>query len=606
MPRKIKELSLYEQPLGSSYVKSTGYQPGTPTRDFIFCMKNKKIRAENVLWSPTDDETDELIKCARDIHYFAENYVKIITLDEGLRKFKARDYQKEIYETVTNERFVIVLAPRQCGKTIAIVIAILWHAMFNDHFNISIMANKGKNSTGILKRVKLAYENLPYWLKPGIKSWAQTSIEFDNGSTISAGTTAEDSGRSESVNMLVLEEFAWVAPHIAKEFYTSAYPTISGGITSKLIIVSTPNGVGNTYHDIYSKAKRKVNQYTPITVQWDSVPGRDEKFKQKTIADIGQIKWNQEYECKFVGSITTLVDPGKLETILYEDPISIETKWGGQYRYWKSPEKLRTYGIGVDIGLGVGEDHSVCNIFDITDPFDVQQVAVWDSNIVGTIDFPAVIEELGNYWNKANLLIENNNMGDGVINDLWHDFEYDNIISYGQDRTRGIHSSRKTKTRACSHMKSMIEKGRVTLRDQKTIRELSSYSSTSTGGFAGDNSKDDHVTSMMWALYAVNKDIIDKIEYADESDQDQKGTELSTTLANKRTKAWYEDDEDDEDSNKGKSRREEDDQYDMPDFFSDKPKRISSSDKKVIPTKDVNRIKREDYNNMGYSQLFGK
>lgn len=257
---------------------------------------NKKIRPANIEISYTPEQILEIEKCIYDPIYFAENYIYINTLDKGVQLIELYDYQKKLITAIHENRYVICLLPRQSGKTTAFGAYLLHYCLFNDNKNILIAANKNRTATGIMNRIKLSYENIPTWMQEGVLQWNKQSIELENGCMVQVETTTEDSGRSGSYNFVMLDEFAFVEENIANAFYTSIYPTISSGETSKMVIVSTPNGM-NLFHKLYTDAVNKKNQFHPIEIKWNEVPGRGEDFKKNTIEDIGLESWMQEYEC---------------------------------------------------------------------------------------------------------------------------------------------------------------------------------------------------------------------------------------------------------------------------------------------------------------------
>ena len=238
-------------------------------------------------------QVKEYAKCLNDPAYFARTYVKIISLDKGLVNFDLYPYQEKMFDHFNDNRFSIVLACRQSGKSISSVVYLLWYAIFHPEKTIAVLANRGATAREMLARVTLALENLPFFLQPGCRALNKGSIEFSNNSRIIDAATSGSSIRGMSVNLLFLDEFAFVER--AAEFYTSTYPVISSGKDTKVIITSTANGIGNTYHKIWEGAVQKVNEYKAFTVNWWDVPGRDEEWKRQTISNTSQLQFDQEF-----------------------------------------------------------------------------------------------------------------------------------------------------------------------------------------------------------------------------------------------------------------------------------------------------------------------
>ena len=275
-------------------------------------LGNPLLKKANVPVEWTEEQILEYKKCMEDPMYFCVKYIKIVSLDEGLIPFNMFPFQKEMVGTIHNNRFTICKLPRQSGKTTTIVSYILHYVLFNPNMNVAILANKAATARDILSRLQLAYENLPKWLQQGVMSWNKGSLDLENGSRIVASSTSSSAVRGGSYNMIFLDEFAFVPHNVAEDFFSSVYPTISSGTTTKVIIVSTPNGM-NMFYKLWSDAESERNSYIPIEVHWSEVPGRDEKLKEETIANTSQEQFNREFECEFLGSVNTLIHPTKIK-----------------------------------------------------------------------------------------------------------------------------------------------------------------------------------------------------------------------------------------------------------------------------------------------------
>ena len=256
-------------------------------------LGNVNVKRDGVIHNFTQEEIQEYVKCSRDPAYFAKRYCKIISLDKGLVNFELYPYQEKMFKHFNEHRFNIVLACRQSGKSISSVAYLLWFAVFHSEKTIAVLANKGATAREMLARVTLMLEHLPFFIQPGCKTLNKGSIEFSNNSRIVAAATSGSSIRGMSVNLLYLDEFAFVER--ATEFYTSTYPVISSGKDTKVIITSTANGLGNIYEKLWTGAVQGTNQFNPFRVDWWDVPGRDKKWKEETIANTSQLQFDQEF-----------------------------------------------------------------------------------------------------------------------------------------------------------------------------------------------------------------------------------------------------------------------------------------------------------------------
>lgn len=249
-------------------------------------------------WTP--EEQIEFMRCAQDVVYFAENYVHIVHPVTGRQLIKLHDYQKRMLKNFQANRFNVVLSARQIGKTTCSAIYLLWFAMFNPDKKVAILANKQNTAAKIVSDIKMAYLEMPDFVKPGIEKFDALGITFDTGSAIFASATSEDAIRGHAIALLFLDEFAFVPENVADEFWASNYPTISTG--GSCIIVSTPNGTGGLYYDIWRKANlpeghEAKSAFVPYKVNWWEVPGRDDQWKKETISNIGKVRFAQEYGC---------------------------------------------------------------------------------------------------------------------------------------------------------------------------------------------------------------------------------------------------------------------------------------------------------------------
>jgi len=459
------------------------------------------LKAANVEMSFTPEQVQEWIKCADDPVYFTKNYIKIVSLDEGLVPFKMWDFQEDMINRFHANRFNIAKLPRQTGKSTTVVSYLLHYAIFNDNVNIGILANKLTTSRELLGRLQLAYENLPKWMQQGIVSWNKGSLELENGSKIMAASTSSSAVRGMSFNIIFLDEFAFVPTHIAEQFFSSVYPTISSGKSTKVIIISTPNGM-NMFYKLWHDAERGKNEYVTTEVHWSQVPGRDAKWKEQTIANTSQRQFTQEFECEFLGSVDTLIAASKLRTMVYDDPITNNNK--GLVVY-ENPQKEHDYIVTVDVARGVGSDYSAFLVFDIT-KFPYRLVARYRNNEIKAIMFPTIITDIAKGYNRAYVLTEVNDIGDQVASMMHFDLEYDHILMCamrgragqivgtgfsGKKTQLGVKMSKTVKKVGCLNLKTFIEDDKLVIPDYETIAELTTFISKRDSFEAEEGCHDD-------------------------------------------------------------------------------------------------------------------
>jgi len=462
-------------------------------------LGNPNVKRDGVEQQWTADEVREYAKCMKDPSYFAETYIKIVSLDKGLVPFNLYPYQREMFDHFNDNRFSIVLACRQSGKSISSVVYLLWFAIFHPEKTIAILANKGATAREMLTRITLALENLPFFLQPGCKTLNKGSIEFSNNSRIIAAATSGSSIRGMSVNLLFLDEFAFVEN--AGEFYTSTYPVVSSGKTSRVIITSTANGIGNIYHKLWEGAVQGTNEYKSFRVDWWDVPGRDEEWKRQTVSNTSELQFDQEFGNTFMGNGNTLIAGDKLLQLKSSNPLY---RQDGVSVYHK-PVEDHEYIMTVDVAKGRGQDYSTFNIIDITErPF--KQVAVYRNNMISPLLFPDIIYKYANTFNKAYVVIESNDQGAVVANGLYYELEYENthVESMVKAGAIGVMMNRKIKRIGCSNLKDLIEQNKIEVLDSDTIVELSTFVARGSSYEASDNNHDDLVMNLvMFSWFAT-------------------------------------------------------------------------------------------------------
>lgn len=467
---------------------------------------NTLVANQNYTHQYTQFELTEFSKCLNDPKYFIETYVKIITLDKGIQPFLLWSYQHKMIDNYYNNQFCISLTARQMGKSVTVAAVILHHALFNEDWKIAILANKSEQAKSILGIIKNMYEQLPKWLQQGVAEWNKYSVELGNGTKIFAAATTSDSIRGQSINFLYLDEFAFVANDV--EFYTSTYPVITGGNSSKVIITSTPNGL-NLFHKLYSQAERKLNEFVPLKVLWSEHPHRDAAWKQKTINNIGLAQFRVEFECLFLGSGGTLIDGEVIERLISAEPQHI-SKNGSLIKMFKPPEPGHRYVITVDSAEGTGNDNSSISVFDTNSrPFEL--VFTFVDNNIKPGDFAYRVHELSLKYNHAYIVVENNSVGALVCRELWHTYENEGLLSTdNKDNVTfssidfGIRTTKRTKKTGCRVLKLLVESGDLIINDEDYIDEISTFARIGkTDTYAAiRGKKDDRVmTLVLFAWY---------------------------------------------------------------------------------------------------------
>jgi len=462
-------------------------------------LGNPNVKRDGVQHNYTQEEVKEYKKCMDDPVYFATKYLKVISLDKGLVPFRLYPYQEKMFDHFNSNRFSIVLACRQSGKSISSVAYLLWYACFHSEKTIAVLANKGSTSREMLARVTLMLENLPFFLQPGCKALNKGSIEFSNNSRIIAAATSGSSIRGMSVNLLFLDEFAFVDND--SEFYTSTYPVVSAGQSTRVIITSTANGIGNVYHKIWEGAVQGTNEFKPFRVDWWDVPGRDDEWKRQTIANTSELQFQQEFGNTFHGTGNTLISGDKLLQLKAQDPIYVKEN----VRLYEDAISNHDYMMFVDVAKGRGQDYSTFNIIDVTArPF--KQVGVFQDNMISPLLLPDLIYKYASMYNNAYVIVESNDQGSVVCNGLYYDLEYENVFveSLVKANSIGVTMTRKIKRIGCSTMKDMVEENKLTIVDANTIIELSTFEAKGSSYEARPGNHDDLVMNLvLFGWFAV-------------------------------------------------------------------------------------------------------
>jgi hypothetical protein len=479
----------------------------TDTQDVDFKGYNgnpllKKVR-KNISWTP--EMVEELIKCKNDPIYFAEKYVQIVHVDFGLIPIKLYDYQKEIIEKITNNRRVTVVTSRQAGKTTTAAAVILHYILFNEHKIVALLANKGDAAREILNRIKLSYEALPDWLQQGVTKWNEGSIELENGCKVIAAATTSSSIRGKSIALLYIDEAAFVENWDA--FFSSVFPTITSGETTKMLFTSTPNGLNHFYKTCMG-AQEGTNGYQYVEVPWQRVPGRGEAWHQETLSsmDWDYEKFAQEFECAWLGSSGTLISGACLKTLVPKTPINSKA---GLSQYFLSEENHK-YVIVADVSRGKGLDYSAFSVIDIT-KMPYNQVAVYRSNTITPVDYAVEIHRTAKIYNDATMLVELNDIGGQVADTLYFDYDSENLIytenagakgkritgGFTKNADRGVRTTTIVKSIGCSMVKLLIEQYQLIINDHNTIQELSRFSKKGSSYEAESGAHDDLVMCLV-------------------------------------------------------------------------------------------------------------
>jgi len=474
---------------------------------------NPLIKGSNRTHNYTAEQIVEYKKCMEDPVYFCETYVKIVNVDKGLINFDLYDYQKKIIKTVFDNRFSIFKLPRQCGKTTSIGSGCVLHfVLFNLDKKVAILANKGDMAKKILGDIKKSFEYLPKWLQQGVVEWNKTSVTFENGSKIIVAATTADAARGDSYAMIVLDEFAFIPENEADEFFSSVFPTISSGETTKMVVVSTPNGI-NQFYKMWTEAIEGRSGFVPLEINWWETPGRDDTWKQMMIKGFGggsdgARRFAQEFACEFHGSVNTLLSGPCLASLAHKTPIATTNEGLDIYEY---PEKDHSYITVVDVASGNGGDYSAFVVINIS-VFPYRISCKYRSNELSPIIFPDVIYRTVTKYNNSWTLIELNQDGGQVANDLHDDYEYENLIyivpsgrkgqvasleGFGKKIQLGVKTSAATKRIGCSMLKSLVEDHKLVVEDFETISEFYTFVSKRKSFEADIGKNDDLVMTLV-------------------------------------------------------------------------------------------------------------
>jgi hypothetical protein len=503
--------------------------------DGSFYKGNENLLRGNTQFKWTPAMMEELKLCNKSILHFAEQYFYITTLDEGKKKIELYKYQKRLLKAFKNERFNIVLSSRQSGKTTTITIYALWIVCFQNDKRITIVANKESTAKEIFERIKMAFEQLPVWMKPSVKSWRKDGFLLANDSSIKISTTSTAGPRGSTSNLLIIDEMAHCQPELMNELWKSAIPIISSSKKSQLVIISTPNGTENKFYELYQESQKQDSDWHLEVVNWWDVPGRDEAWKKETISAMGsQEDFDQEFANVFHDPNKTAIDPNLLLELKAQCREPILVMDNGNYQIFQEPNPESFYAIGVDVGEGIGRSNTVAQILDISDLTNIKQVAVYSTNQMSPFHFGTRLMGILDDWGRPPVLIENNNNGQQVLDVVCHTHNYESVVSYhfegfskhyNTDHRFGIHSHTNTKYRGVTNFRYWVNSlNAVKIYDLETLLELNNFvrHENHTYSKRKDNDLDDRVMSLIWGIFILEPSITSKYYVILETDDQGK------------------------------------------------------------------------------------
>jgi hypothetical protein len=472
---------------------------------------NPNLKALGFKHDFTKEQVTEYLKCQKDAIYFIENFCQIITLDRGLQPFKLYDCQKEKVDIILNNRKVILMEGRQQGKTVTAAACILWYTIFQEDKTVAIMANKTAAAREVLARYQTMYENLPIWMQQGVKTWNKGDVELENNCKVFTAATTTSGIRGKSVNWLYIDEAAIIPNNVAEQFFASVYPTISAGETTKILLTSTPLGY-NHFWKFWNEAEKKANGFINHFIHYTEIPGRDEAWAEEQFKLLGELKFNQEVLCEFLGSSNTLINAKTIGNLSSIDPVYQNSGLD----IYNEPKENRFYAITVDTARGIGGDYSAFVVFDITEmPYTV--VAKYKDNKIAPMLYPNVISKVGEDYNNAYVLVETNDIGQQVVELLHEEIEYDNLFStvtekgrqyvspgFGRSTKLGVTTSRQVKRQGCFSFKSLMEEQKLLCFDADIIHEMSTFVEKGNTYQADEGYNDDLIMCMVLFGWLTN------------------------------------------------------------------------------------------------------
>lgn len=511
-----------------------------PIDESQYYRGDKNVPKEDAQFEWTPKMVKEIKKCREDIVHFAESHFYIVEADRGKQKISLYKAQKRVLKSLADNRFVSVLASRQVGKTTVTTIYALWNTCFFDDKRVIIVANKENTAITIFKKIRLAYEMLPNYLKPGVKEYGKTGVTFANGSSIGISTTTSTAARGDTANILCIDEAAFIEPNFMEEFWKSVIPIISSGKTTKIFMVSTPNGTSNKFYEIYSGAEKGTNEWKAERIDWWDVPGRGEKWRKKMVGALGSDEaFQQEFGNTFLDPGNSAVGASVIERFKEQKKKPIHVGEEGAYKVFEVPDINKLYAIGVDVGEGIGRAASVAQVLDVTDLTEIKQVAIYGTNIVEPYHYANKLVNLAGQWGNPPLLVERNNCGGQVIDALFHKHFYERIVScsklanigsFSNTRHLGILSHNNLRFAGVGNMRYWVNfLQTVHVNDMDTIKELETFIRYPNGTYRkqNDNFYDDRVMALVWGLFVLESEICQQCFQVDEVDEQNKPLKIS-------------------------------------------------------------------------------
>ena len=478
---------------------------------------NANLKGANQSISYSEEQIREYVKCAEDPVYFIDNYCKIVTLDHGLQDFKLYPCQVNKIKVIHENRKVILMEGRQQGKTTTSAAYILWYTLF-DRKTVAILANKSSAAREVLSRYQLMYECLPKWMQQGVTTWNKGDIELENGSIVFTAATSASGIRGKSVNLLYVDETAIIPNTVAEQFFASVYPTISAGNTTKILLSSTPLGY-NHFWKFWNDAQNDRNGFVPLFIHYSEIPGRDEAWAEEQHRLLGDLKFNQEVLCNFLGSSLTLINAKSIGEMSPDAPIYQKDGLDIYEKPFRGSEehgvKSHTYCLVADTAKGVGGDYSAFVVIDMS-AMPYKMVAKFRDNMITPMLYPSVIHKVAKEYNDAYVLIEVNT-SEQVADILHSEYEYDNIVmvnrgtngqsisgGFGGGKTQlGVVTDKKVKRIGCSNFKTLIEEKRLLIPDADVISEISTFIQVKNSYEADEGYHDDLVMPLVLFSWAV-------------------------------------------------------------------------------------------------------
>src|SRR5574343_341490 len=530
-----------------------------PKGNSPFFENNTHTKRFELSFQHTPEEINEIKKCKKDILYFANKYIFAKT-KIGIEKITMRDYQNRVLKDFQEKNAIIYLASRQSGKSITTAIFLTWYACFHMDKNILLVSKKLTSSKDLLKKLKKIYYHLPFFMKPGIIDIQTTSI-FDNGCVINIDTTTGFSGRGDTIDILYLDEYAFIPNHIADEFYQSIYPTISANYPyCKIIITSTPNPSGgqNHFRELFFGTKEGENDYYPVVVNYWEVPGRDEEWEKRERRNIGDEKFDVEYGLNFFSESTRLLPMAVLQElektktkfeyreieelfdINREEQYDKYVSWNPNYKFEDMTDKDQ-FVISIDLGDGEENDYSVANIFKIEpnyninektienknkelDFFDLHQYGLIKTNKISVEKFAYVIATIvANYFNPDNvkIVLEMNFKGESFMMkflnyEKYNDVLYEDmfIMTYHKKDAKykkfGVKVRKGEKNEYCKLYRDLMKEKRIYIYDEKTISQNIEFTMKKNNTFSGDSGHNDDIVMTCINLTCYFYDIFNR------------------------------------------------------------------------------------------------